>query len=141
MHMEVVRLVPQYVTIALLVVLPVVLALWGGYAPRKRIAFTRFVLSTAAVVGLSAFLAYWPHMFKDIRMDALGVDVWGMNDSERNRNVALEHRAEATELYNSLMGVGWPLQAIIISAAGLAYQCVAWIGAVIFKLCAQRLRG
>jgi hypothetical protein len=83
-----------------------------------------FFVSAAVVIVAATFLACWPHIYREIRLDKLGLDMLGSSDAERVRNVAPEHRAEAIRLYWSCMGVGWPITAFALAAYGLIYQFV-----------------
>jgi hypothetical protein len=57
----------------------------------------------------------------------MGVNFDGMTDSERTQNVSPELREEANKLYWSLMGVGWPLQAIFGTVLVAPYPSAVWL--------------
>jgi hypothetical protein len=82
-------------------------------------------LSFIACVLLVAFLAYLPDLYADLRLDYLGFDFDGWSDKDRVRNIAPELRDEATKLYRSRMGIGWPLKAIFGAVLLIPYQIVA----------------
>jgi hypothetical protein len=76
-----------------------------------------FIKTNMIAVPLVSFLivlgSVSPHFFKDVRLSLMNVNIEGMSKEERTKNVKPELREEAEELYWSLMGVGWPLTAMI----------------------------
>jgi hypothetical protein len=82
-------------------------------------------LSFITCLLLVSFLAYWPDLYANLRLDYLGFNFDGWSDEDRARNIAPELRDEATKLYWSRMGIGWTLQAIIGAVFLIPYQIVA----------------
>jgi hypothetical protein len=74
---------------------------------------------------LVSFLAYWPDLYASLRLDYLGFDFDGWSDKDRVRNIAPELRDEAIKLYQSRMGIGWSLQAIVGVVLLIPYQIFA----------------
>ena len=98
------------------------------YLAPKKYSFIKFYLmSLAFIIALLFVAAYWPHLYIDLRLQAMGFDFHGMSDAERTRNVAPELRDKATELYWSGMGVGWPLTAILWAIILIPYPLVIWL--------------
>lgn len=94
----------------------------------KKYSFTKFYLvSLATIIAVVFFAAYWPHLYTDLRLQAMGFDFQGMSDAERARNVEPSLRDEATELYWSGMGVGWPLTAILWAIILMPYPLLIWL--------------
>lgn len=83
----------------------------------KQKPFSQFLrinlISLPIIFALIALLAYWPHFYRDFRLSLMGFDFDGMSAAERVRQVAPESRELANNLYQSGMGIGWTLQAII----------------------------
>lgn len=79
-----------------------------------------------AIIFIVCWSAFWPYLYTDIRLQAMGFDFHGLSDAERVRNLAPSLRGEATELYWSGMGVGWPLTAILWSIIFAPYPLVVW---------------
>jgi hypothetical protein len=82
-------------------------------------------LSFIVCLLLVSFLAYFPDLYANLRLDYLGFDFDGWFDEDRVRNIAPELRDEATKLYWSIMGIGWTLKAIIGAVLLIPYQIVA----------------
>jgi hypothetical protein len=98
------------------------------YLALKKYSFIKFYLiSLAFIIPLLFVAAYWPHLYTDLRLQAMGFDFQGMSDAERIRNVAPELRDKATELYWSGMGVGWPLTAILWVIILSPYPLAIWL--------------
>jgi len=71
--------------------------------------------------------AYWPHFYTEVCLDLMGYDSLGMSETERLQNVVPEMHEEATQLYWSNMGVGWPMKAIIWMVILLPYPLIVWL--------------
>ncbi|GAA0706054.1 MULTISPECIES: hypothetical protein [Vreelandella] len=98
------------------------------YCVAKSRSFIRLnLISIPIIFTLVIAGAYWPHFYKDVRLEMMGLDFDGMSDEERTRNVTPEQKEEAIELYWSLMGIGWPLQAIIGMVLVLPYPSTVWL--------------
>lgn len=86
---------------------PIILSL-KGYDNFKILAWSFPLMAAFIFLG-----SYWPHFYVDLRLELMGFDFDGMSDLDRARNVLPEFKEEATKLYWSTMGVGWPLKAFI----------------------------
>ena len=64
-------------------------------------------------IRIALYRCVWLHFYTDLRLNLMGFDFDGMSDIERTRNIVPELQAEATKLYWSHMGIGWPLKTII----------------------------
>lgn len=90
-------------------------------------------ISLPIICFLIALAAYWPHFYSDLRLELMGFDFGGMSDAERARNVLPESGEEATALYWSNMGIGWPLKAIFGMVFFAPYPTVVWGGGMLVK--------
>ena len=98
------------------------------YFVLKKYSFIKFYLiSLAFIIALLSFFAYWPHLYTDLRLHAMGFDFQGMSAAERARNVEPSLRDKATELYWSGMGVSWPLTAILWVIILIPYPLAIWL--------------
>jgi hypothetical protein len=86
---------------------PIILSL-KGYNNFRILALSFPLMAAFILLG-----SYWPHFYVDLRLELMGFDFDSMSDLDRARNVLPEFKEEATKLYWSTMGIGWPLQAFI----------------------------
>lgn len=94
----------------------------------KNYSFIKLYLVSTSLISLMLIVAaFWPHFYTELRLDLMGFNFDGMSDAERAKNVAPELRAEATNLYWSNNGVGWPLKAIIWMIILLPYPVLIWL--------------
>jgi len=106
--------------ITMIVVIPIVFV-------RKGYGFLKVNLISIPLIFLFVImLAYWPHFYDNFRLELMGFDFEGMSDAERAQNVAPELRDEATRLYWSHMGIGWPLKAIFGMIFVLPITSIVW---------------
>jgi hypothetical protein len=95
---------------------------WKGYT--TSLLLSSF-LSFITCVLLVSLLAYLPHLYAELRLNYLGFNFDGWSDEERVRNIPPALRDESTRLYQSTLGIGWTLQAIIGAVLLIPYQIVA----------------
>lgn len=99
-----------------------------SYFLPKTSTFSKFLLinlySLPLIFLFLNLLSSWPHIYVDFRLEELGYNQLGMAESERLENVDPAFHEEATGLYWSNMGLGWPLQAILIFVFILPYPSV-----------------
>lgn len=72
-------------------------------------------------------ISYWPHFYADARLEMLGYDFEGMNLDERLKSISPEYHQEARKLENANMGIGWPLQAMFMSAFTAPYPTATYL--------------
>ncbi len=131
--MEALGITVHFLLIACVLIFPLVLSVRGhGFLRVNLIA----IPVCSLLLGMAAL---WPELFRDIRLAMMGFDFDGMTDTERARNVAPELRDEATRLYWSYMGIGWPLKAIIASIIMLPWPTVAFFLARFTRFVRARL--
>jgi hypothetical protein len=105
----------------------------------KKLNIVKFHIISILIIIIAITLgAYWPHLYIDIRLELMGFNFNGMSDAERTMNVAPELRAEATKIYWSSMGVGWPLTAMLWAIMLLPYPTVVWLLALFYKKTTRR---
>lgn len=125
--MEALGIAIQLGFLAALVAIPIIGA-------TKGYGFVRInAVSLPLICFLIALIAYWPHFYSDLRLELMGFDFDGMSDAERSRNVLPAMREEATALYWSNMGIGWPLKAIFGIVLFAPYPTVVWGCGVLVK--------
>lgn len=125
--MEALGIATQMGFLALIFAIPIRVVLKGYGFVRVNI------VSLPLICILISLAAYWPHFYSELRLEMMGFDFSGMNDAERARNVLPELREEATKLYWSNSGVGWPLKAIFGIALFAAYPTIVWCAGVLVK--------
>jgi hypothetical protein len=119
---------------AVLVMLLTVIVFTPIYCAYKKLSFIKLNLMCIPIISIvCALCAYWPHIYTDIRLSLMGFDFNGMSDAERSINVTPDLRDEATRLYWSNMGVGWPLTAILWAIIFLPYPTAIWLLAMLYK--------
>ncbi|GAB2524858.1 hypothetical protein GCM10027188_29760 [Lysobacter humi (ex Lee et al. 2017)] len=101
-------------------------ALAGPVLLGRRTSGRRALVGSVIVAGLFAVAwALWPHVYGEFRLAQLGFDPLGMSESERLAKVPVSARAEAQRIENSLLGIGWPLRALLLLPLALLYAVTA----------------
>jgi len=107
----------------------------------KNYSFVKLHLVSAFTISLTLIAgAYWPHFYTEIRLDFMGYDSLGISEIERLKNVAPKMQEEATKLYWSNMGVGWPLKVMIWMVILLPYPLIVWLGGFGFQKLKKQFR-
>jgi hypothetical protein len=113
-YVEILDITVHWILLVLLFVTPWAVALFCLRIKKK----VGFIYINLVAFPISFFLvlliAYWPHFFADFRLVLMDFDFDGTTDDERTRHVDSSYKEEANRLYNSNMGIGWPLQAILV---------------------------
>ncbi len=85
---------------------------------------------TAVVITAAA---WWMDTYPDIKLASIGYEIDGMSENERARHVPLHLREEAKKIFESNMGVGWPLKAFFWLIGILPYPSLVWVGVKIAR--------
>jgi len=120
------EVVIQIVLMVIVVLIPIITSIWCD-------DFIGVNLISLPLMFLCLVLwAYWPHLYADLRLYQIGFNFDGMNDAQRALNVSVELKDEATKLYWSNMGIGWPLKAIIGAIILTPYPSIVFGGKSLF---------
>ncbi len=109
----------------IMVITPFVVPLWLKQKGYVTNLFLSSVLSLMVSALLIFLFGYWSDLSVNLRLTDLGFDFEGLSDQERLRKVAPALRDEALKLYQSRMGIGWPLKAIFGTIFFIPYQIAA----------------
>ncbi|MDH5233038.1 MAG: hypothetical protein OEY38_23540 [Gammaproteobacteria bacterium] len=114
--------------IAIITFIPVYMVIKGnGF-------FKSLIISLPLCCMLVVAVYWWYDIYPDFRLEMMGYDFNGMNDAERLKNVPQELREEATNLYSSRFGVGWPFKAMFGAAfIGVPYVFLVLSGATAIR--------
>lgn len=120
--------------LALIVATPIYFSLF-------KYGFVKSILVSLIVSSALVVCTYWgSDAFTDLRLNMMGYDINGLSDSERLEGVPLEMREEATQLYQSTFGVGWPLSAILaLSIFVTPYVLMIVSVATIYKMWRRKI--
>jgi hypothetical protein len=77
--------------------------------------------------------AWWADASDQILLSHYGYDFDAMNDIERFTNVSEENLRRVKSLEASIMGVGWPLKALIIYVAYSPYLLILYVLTYLIK--------
>jgi len=90
--------------------------------------FIFYFISTLIISSiLVLFFAWWSHYSTKILLSHYGYNFDSMNDIERFENVSLENLERVKNLEISMMGIGWPLKAIITYLIYCPYLLIIYI--------------
>ncbi|MDN7131660.1 hypothetical protein JNO04_04735 [Halomonas sp. MC140] len=107
MAMEFLGYVTLFFLLSLVAVTPIYFSLF-------KYGFVKSILASVIVCSVLVVCIYWgSDVFADLRLSMMGYGINGLSDFERLEGVPLEMHKEATQLYQSTFGVGWPLSAIL----------------------------
>lgn len=124
----------SWLIITTMVIAPVWLG-WRTIRPDTSGRLSYYFLSLILIsLILSVSIAYWPHLYKDLKLTALGADLGALTDVEAVSTVSPENQAEAYRLYHSLRSVGWPVSATAwFTVFFMPYSLVCWLVFVAIK--------
>lgn len=79
------------------------------------------------------FFACWSHYSNKILLSHYGYNFDSMNDAERFENVNVENLKRVKNLEISIMGIGWPLKAIMSYIIYSPYPLIVYIITSFYK--------
>jgi len=97
----------------------------------KFIAYLTFGILITAAISLT--LAWWSNTSNQILLSHYGYDIEAMNDTERFSKVTVENMERVKSLEISLMGIGWPLKAIMTYVFYAPYLLLVYLIIYLFK--------
>lgn len=124
--MDILINVISYTTLVLLIFLPIILAKLTVKLHLK----SKYIIGRSALIILSLILlifsAWWSDFSSQILLTQYNYNFDGMNETENFKNVKKIDIQKVAELKKSLMGIGWPLKAIMIFPFYLTYSGFAF---------------
>ncbi|MCC7520277.1 MAG: hypothetical protein IT220_01460 [Flavobacteriaceae bacterium] len=79
-----------------------------------KFKFAIFVILSLILTAIITFVfAWWAYTSDLIMLKHYGYDLDGMNETEFYGNVLPEHMEKVKNLEMNIMGIGWPLKAIL----------------------------
>jgi hypothetical protein len=104
--MEILGHTVHLILLALLIATPWLIIFFRARADKKTSFIYMNAIALPIALALIFLMAYWPHFFRDFRLELIGFDFDGMTQDERTRNVDPAYRELADKLYSSHMGIG-----------------------------------
>ncbi|MDD5149078.1 MAG: hypothetical protein PHC28_01165 [Flavobacterium sp.] len=90
--------------------------------------FILYIISAILITSiLTLFFAWWSHYSDKILLSYYGYNFDSMNDIERFENVSTENLDKVKNLEMSMMGIGWPLKAIMSYLVYCPYLLIVYI--------------
>lgn len=99
-----------------------------------KFKFAIFVILSLILTAIITFVfAWWAYTSDLIMLKHYGYDLDGMNETEFYGNVLPEHMEKVKSLEMNIMGIGWPLKAILTWVYYspyllLVFLLIYWVG-------------
>ncbi len=99
-----------------------------------KFKFAIFVILSLILTAIITFVfAWWAYISDLIMLKHYGYDLDGMNETEFYGNVLPEHMEKVKSLEMNIMGIGWPLKAILTWVYYspyllLVFLLIYWVG-------------
>jgi hypothetical protein len=90
--------------------------------------FLRYIIFGLILTAIIFTLfAWWTHFSDKLLLSNYGYNFDSMNDIERFENVSVENMDEVKRIENSIMGIGWPLKAMMMFPLFSIYLFVIYL--------------
>jgi len=90
--------------------------------------FIVYLISAIIITSvLTLVLGWWAHYSDKLLLSHYGYNFNAMNDNERFENVSIENLDRVKNLEISMMGIGWPLKAIMSYLVYSPYLLIVYI--------------
>jgi len=131
--MEIITQIISFILLIILIVSPSFII----YKLNKLNVRYNFILYLISVIFTTSvlilFFAWWSHLSNKILLSDYGYNFDSMNDFEKFKNVKVENLERVKNLEISLMGIGWPLKAIMSYIVYSPYPLIVYIIASFYK--------
>lgn len=97
------------------------------------------ILSLIVSSALILTLAWWTDQSDQFLLSHYGYDFDAMNEIETFENVLPENMARVKELEISMMGIGWPLKAILSYVFYVPYILIVYLSVYFYKKFERRI--
>jgi hypothetical protein len=103
-----------------------------------KFKFAIFVLLSLILTAIITFVfAWWAYTSDLIMLKHYGYNLDGMNETEFYGNVLPEHMEKVKSLEMNIMGIGWPLKAILTWVYYspyllLVFLLIYWVGTLLY---------
>lgn len=123
----------SWISITILFVSPF-LIIFGINKLNLRNRFVPYLLLSLIVTSaLILTFGWWSAQSDQLLLSHYGYDFDAMNEVERFKNVLPENMERVKELEISMMGIGWPLKAIISYIFYTPYVLIAYLAVYFYK--------
>lgn len=131
MNMEILITTSFFLILGLMIVFPIILLIILKKFRTKRI-FIIYALVSLFILGLLTLIfAWWADKSDMILLEHYGYNDYAENNTERFQNVAQENLERVKQLEESMMGVGWPLHAILVFPYIILYLTIVYLGKIV----------
>jgi len=117
--------------------------LFVGIQKMNRVKFKfliYLILGSIITSGITLTFAWWIDTSNQLLLSHYGYDYYAMNETERFAKVADENLKRVKELEISLLGVGWPVKAIMTFVFYSPYLLIVYlIGLLICRMKGKKM--
>jgi len=129
--MEALVIAINLILFCLIVISPIYLLIRLKRRNREGV-FAKYILLGVLLLALLAIIfSWWGDESNAILLSHYGYDFEGWTEALRLRNVAGENLAKVKMLYQSSVGIGWPVKAIFAFVMLSPYLLVVYFGGAI----------
>lgn len=125
--MEILITITNFLILGLLIILPFALLKIANRLKIKRSMIFYAVVGITLSSLLVFLFAWWSHESCLIQLEHYGYNIDGMSKSEFYAKVLPENMDKVKSLEISIMGIGWPLKAIIGFVIIIPYLIIVYI--------------
>ncbi len=131
--MKIITTVISFLILALLIFSPIIIIKILRKRNVKHHFITYIFLGFLITSFLALFFAWWSDFSDEILLSSYGYDFNAMDDYERYKNVSPDNLAAVKQLRMSMMGIGWPLKAIMTYTFYSPYLLLIYLFGYLFK--------
>jgi len=125
--MEIITITISFILLIALIVSPLFLV---NKLNRLNVKYNFIVYLISAIIitsVLTLVLGWWSHFSDKIILSHYGYNFDSMNDIERFENVSAENLERVKNLEIGMMGIGWPLKALMSYLVYSPYLLIVYI--------------
>lgn len=125
--MEIITIIITLLLFVGLVLSPILIIRWLHKQNVTHKFISYFLIGLITTAALTLTLAWWVDTSNMMLLTNYGYNIDGMNDMERYGQVTDENMEQVKSLETSIMGIGWPLKAMIGYVVYIPYFLIVYL--------------
>ena len=128
--METLITISNFLILGLIFIAPILILIILKRLKTKRIVIIFSLIGLSVLGVLMLIFAWWSHESNLILLKHFGYNMDGMSETEFFGNVLPENLDKVKRLETSVLGIGWPVKAILGFVMTIPYLIIVYLGKI-----------
>ena len=128
--METLITISNFLILGLIIIAPILTLIILKRLKTKRTVIIYSLIGLSVLGVLMLIFAWWSHESNLILLKHFGYNMDGMSETEFFGNVLPENLDKVKRLETSVLGIGWPVKAILRFVMTIPYLIIVYLGKI-----------